>query len=179
MIHVPAEEGIRKQSSSSPVAQVKFFPSKLDIASSTEIYGLQLLSHIVSETRLQKLSKLITPFILASGFHHQSDLMLQRGHNAPLMLRFMDAGAVDVFASPISKDRTESLVSYAYRAFKEHSKAEVQMFSGKHRERKLSWVGVDEEKPFGYLRESMVSNLMLGICSPERDLELVGVITSW
>lgn len=35
------------------------------------------------------------------------------------------------------------------------------------RNRKLSWVGVDEDTPYGYLRESMVSSLMGGICDPE------------
>jgi hypothetical protein len=39
------------------------------------------------------------------------------------------------------------------------------------RGRKRSWVGVNEQKPFAYLREAMVSGLMNGICrlSPEED----------
>jgi hypothetical protein len=179
MIHVPAEEELKLKRNPSVHSPTVNFQKQDEAASSTEIYGLQLLSHVVSETRLQKLSKLIIPFVLASGFQHQSDLIQHHGHAAPLLLRFIDAGAVDVFTSPISKDKTESLLSHAYRAFKEVTKSEVQIFSGKHRERKLSWVGVDDEKPFGYLRESMVSNLMLGICSPEMDLEMVGMITSW
>ncbi|MBE7179738.1 MAG: hypothetical protein INR71_00765 [Terriglobus roseus] len=39
-------------------------------------------------------------------------------------------------------------------------------FLSKKRNRKLSWVGVDEDTPYGYLRESMVSSLMGGICDP-------------
>lgn len=40
-------------------------------------------------------------------------------------------------------------------------------FLNKKRNRKLSWVGVDEDTPYAYLRESMVSSLMGGICDPQ------------
>lgn len=33
--------------------------------------------------------------------------------------------------------------------------------------RKLSWVGVDEDTPYSFLREAMVSDLMGGICDPQ------------
>ena len=33
--------------------------------------------------------------------------------------------------------------------------------------RKVSWVGVNEAKPYAYLREAMVSGLMNRICNPE------------
>ena len=33
--------------------------------------------------------------------------------------------------------------------------------------RKVSWVGVNEGKPYAYLRETMVSGLMNRICNPE------------
>jgi 3',5'-cyclic-nucleotide phosphodiesterase len=39
-------------------------------------------------------------------------------------------------------------------------------FMAQKRNRKLSWVGVDETKPYAYLREAMVSNLMGHICNP-------------
>jgi hypothetical protein len=46
------------------------------------------------------------------------------------------------------------------------------------RGRKRSWVGVNEQKPFAYLREAMVSGLMNGICrlSPEEDQIINGHI---
>lgn len=80
--------------------------------------------------------------------------------------RYLDGGAFDVFSSPLSKDRMHGLVIHAYRLQKEFAREEASFLTSK-RNRKLSWVGVDDAKPYGYLREAMVSNLMTGICQPE------------
>lgn len=48
----------------------------------------------------------------------------------------------------------------------ELSQPEEARFLAKKKNRKLSWVGVDEDTPYSYLRESMVSSLMGGICDP-------------
>jgi hypothetical protein len=80
--------------------------------------------------------------------------------------RYLDAGAFDVFSSPLSKHRMHGLVIHAYRLQKEFAREEASFLTSK-RNRKLSWVGVDDAKPYGYLREAMVSNLMTGICNPE------------
>jgi 3',5'-cyclic-nucleotide phosphodiesterase len=58
------------------------------------------------------------------------------------------------------------LVIHAYRLQKEFAREEASFLTSK-RNRKLSWVGVDDAKPYAYLREAMVSNLMTGICNPE------------
>ena len=47
------------------------------------------------------------------------------------------------------------------------SDPEESKLLAKKKNRKLSWVGVDEDSPFSYLRESMVSSLMGGICDPQ------------
>ncbi len=44
---------------------------------------------------------------------------------------------------------------------------DAKVSAKKKNNRKLSWVGVDEDTPFSYLRESMVSSLMGGICDPQ------------
>lgn len=44
---------------------------------------------------------------------------------------------------------------------------EESRFLSKKKLRKLSWVGVDENTPYSYLREAMVSDLMGGICDPQ------------
>jgi hypothetical protein len=80
--------------------------------------------------------------------------------------RYLDAGAFDVFSSPLTKDRMHGLAVHAYRLQKEFAREEASFLTAK-RNRKLSWVGVDDAKPYGYLREAMVSNLMTGICNPE------------
>ena len=55
---------------------------------------------------------------------------------------------------------------HAYRRYKEVSK-EDSNFALTKRNRKRSWVGIDEERPYAYLREVMVSGLMDGICNPD------------
>ena len=39
------------------------------------------------------------------------------------------------------------------------------------RGRKQSWVGMDEERPYAYLREAMVKKLLKGICEPQQAIE--------
>lgn len=91
----------------------------------------------------------------------------QSYRNIPLdhsrTLRYLDIGAVDVLTSPFLRERLPGLASHAYRAHKEmarEQRALVAMKSG----RKRSWVGLDNQKPYAYLREAMVSGLMDGIC---------------
>lgn len=82
------------------------------------------------------------------------------------MSRFLDAGAIDVLPSPLGIDRVQGLAVHAYRTYKEVAREEASFVLQK-RNRKLSWVGIDEERPYAYLREVMVSGLMNGICNPD------------
>ena len=75
------------------------------------------------------------------------------------MMRCLEAGAVDVLTSPLRRDRIYGLTTHAYRAHKEASKDQAAFLAMK-RLRKRSWVGLDEEQPYGYLRESMYVRLM-------------------
>ena len=61
---------------------------------------------------------------------------------------------------------------HAYRRYKEVSKDDFG-FALTKRNRKLSWVGIDEERPYAYLREVMVSGLMDGICNPDSVAECI------
>jgi 3',5'-cyclic-nucleotide phosphodiesterase len=90
-----------------------------------------------------------------TGFKHPSD---QRR-----TIKYLDIGAVDVLPSPVLQERLPSLAVHAYRAHKDASKEHRAMMDMK-RGRKRSWVGVDDQKPYAYLREAMVSGLMDGIC---------------
>lgn len=87
------------------------------------------------------------------------------------MMRCLEAGAVDVLTSPLRRDRIYGLTTHAYRAHKEASKDQAAFLATK-RLRKRSWVGLDEEQPYGYLRESMYVRLMpfisftLAYCTP-------------
>ncbi|KAJ5543535.1 hypothetical protein N7535_005959 [Penicillium sp. DV-2018c] len=93
--------------------------------------------------------------------------------------RCLDAGAVDVLATPLDRSRIHGLVVHGYRTHKA-AQREMSRFLARRKQRKLSWVGVNDEQPYSYLREAMVSKLMKGICNPEevihelqeRDLDL-------
>lgn len=144
----------------------------------SDIYGSRLLSHIASEIQVRKLSRLIIPVAVVSSSENRSSGSSTKTSNiqgsqgidtSGLLTRFIDAGASDVLICPVTKERVQGLATHAYRAFKEVMKGDGAFLTTKG-SRKMSWVGVDDEQPFAYLRESMVSNLMSGICSPESDL---------
>jgi 3',5'-cyclic-nucleotide phosphodiesterase len=94
------------------------------------------------------------------------------GHGYPIepttMKKCLDAGAIDVLTSPLDQARVFALTPHAYRIHKEAHKVQLAHIA-RSRTRKQSWVGVNEEKPYAYLRESMVSKLMAGICNPDSD----------
>ena len=163
-------------------------PTELDA------YGLQLLQWIASEIQYQSLSKLIVPVAVVSipdgtnatsrgrasskaegmPFHSFTSIPKWPGLVVPLdqvrTMRYLDVGAVDVLTSPLLRERLPSLGIHAYRAHKDASKEQRALLEMK-RGRKRSWVGVDDQKPYAYLREAMVSGLMDGICKVGGDEE--------
>lgn len=70
------------------------------------------------------------------------------------MLKCLDAGAIDVLTSPLQADRVYGLAAHAYRAHIEATRDQTAFLPTK-RLRKRSWVGVDDGKPYAYLRQSM------------------------
>jgi 3',5'-cyclic-nucleotide phosphodiesterase len=159
-----------------------------DVETDDESYGLGLLQWIVSEIQYQSLSKLIVPVALVTipknttspgrgrtdsrtGGYLDFDPFAAPKKQATLVtpldqvrtMKYLDLGAVDVLTSPLLQDRLPSLAVHAYRAHKDASKDQRALLELK-RGRKRSWVGVDDQKPYAYLREAMVSGLMDGIC---------------
>jgi 3',5'-cyclic-nucleotide phosphodiesterase len=157
-------------------------------------YGLGLLRWIASEIQYQSLSKLIVPIALVPGQDSNASPLTSapRGRTSsrtdgslltfnsfittpkkgaglviPLdqsrTMTYLDVGAVDVLTSPLLQERLPSLGIHAYRAHKDASKDQRAILDMK-RGRKRSWVGLDDQKPYAYLREAMVSGLMDGIC---------------
>ncbi|KAF2430245.1 HD-domain/PDEase-like protein [Tothia fuscella] len=140
-----------------------------------DIYGMQLLSHIFAGIQSKTLSKLIVPIVVLSSFEREwasSNLPSPSVHGSQVLsdtvrlTRYIDAGAVDVLTSPLSRDHVQGLAVHAYRRYKEVSNSE-QSFQITKKNRKISWVGVDDTKPYAYLREAMVSGLMGHICNPD------------
>lgn len=139
------------------------------------VYGMNLLTHVTAEMQAKTMSKLVIPVVVLSGFEREwasSNLPSPSVHGSQVLsdtvrlARYLDAGAVDVLTSPLSRDHVQGLAVHAYRTYKEVGASEAAFLAQK-RNRKLSWVGVDDTKPYAYLREAMVSNLMGHICDPE------------
>lgn len=146
-----------------------------DTAEPEDIYGMHLLTHISSEIQSRSLTRLVVPVVILSGLDREwaSDALPSPSlHGSQVLtdtvrlVRYLDAGAVDVLSSPLSKDKVNGLAIHAYRVHKEVSREEAGFLNAK-RNRKLSWVGTNNTKPYAYLREAMVSGLMSGICNPE------------
>lgn len=141
-----------------------------------DIYGMHLLMHVSSEIQSKNFSKLIIPVVILSGLDGErgpsNALQSPNVHGSQVLtdtvrlVRYLDAGATDVLSSPLSKDSMHSLAMHAYRVHKEVSREQTGFLMTK-RNRKLSWVGVNDAKPYAYLREAMVSSLMSGICNPD------------
>ncbi|PNY26133.1 Phosphodiesterase [Tolypocladium capitatum] len=149
-----------------------------------ELYGLGLLQKLVTEAHLRSISKLVVPVPIIS--YPDSDtsvpgeqmtdgagetLSIPAGTltaHRRLMRKCLDLGAVDVIISPLSSKCITTLEICAYKAHRDAARerqAMVEIAKG----RKRSWVGVNEQKPFAYLREAMVSGLMKGICRLDAD----------
>jgi len=140
-----------------------------------DLYGKNMLSHICSSIQQRTLSRFIVPVaILANTDAARSALedepslfaLSQCAPDSVRMVRYLDMGAADVLVHPLTVDRVRGLTVHAYRTYKEVAKDDAASVLTR-RNRKLSWIGVEEERPFAYLREAMVSGLMEGICTPE------------
>lgn len=149
--------------------------ARLDNGEPDDTYGTHLLTHVSSEISSRNFSKLVVPVVMLTGLQTESASAAvppsslnktQVLTDTVRLSKYLDSGAVDVLSSPLSKDRMHGLVVHAYRLQKEAAREETSFLTTK-RNRKLSWVGVDDAKPYAYLREAMVSNLMTGICNPE------------
>ena len=87
-------------------------------------------------------------------------------------VKCVDVGAVEVLSSPLQEDRLQGLVTHAYRAHKEALRERAEYIQ-KKKVRKLSWLGNNDKRPYAYLREKMVSELMTGICNPDEALHMI------
>ncbi|KAL9637929.1 MAG: hypothetical protein Q9164_001882 [Protoblastenia rupestris] len=170
---------------------------------SSDSEGFALLQHLSTEISNSNLSRLVIPVAVLHGTTNKSisshafprtaavrpssgglstvgprssDLSREAG-NANKMysqdaLKCVDAGAVDVISSPLQEDHLHSLIIHAYRTHKEACRERAEAVARKH-SRKLSWLGNTENKPYAYLREKMVSELMTGICNPDEHLHKI------
>ncbi|KIV89109.1 hypothetical protein, variant [Exophiala mesophila] len=184
--------------SDSPLPSPNLLRREITFSSeSDESYGLQLLSRIASDLQVEEGVKLIIPVAIVlpkrKDSHDQTDDEVQpstisRAPYGPeaqpveikdnsdiiderLMLQCLDAGALDVVRSPLDKAGIMGLTVHAYRIYKNAKKEQTGFMAMSRRGRKQSWVGVEDEKPYAYLREAMVKKLLKGICEPQNLIE--------
>ena len=138
----------------------KISPSELSQASGdVDIHGLALLKHIVLEISETHFSKLVVPIAVVEpdrllDASKGSHLTVPRGISPAHAIKCIETGALDIISSPLDPTRLRAMSTLAYRAHIEGRKAQPKFLELK-KSRKLSWVGVDEEKPYAYLREVM------------------------
>ncbi|OAL34352.1 hypothetical protein AYO20_06405 [Fonsecaea nubica] len=185
-------------SSDSPLPSPSLLRKEITFSSeSDESYGLQLLSRIASDLQVDEGVKLIIPVAIVQPKRNDShDQALETEPqpevsrapfgpeskpvaiedksdiiDAQLMLQCLDAGALDVVKSPLDKAGIMGLTVHAYRIYKNAKKEQAGFMAMARRNRKQSWVGMEEEKPYAYLREAMVKKLLKGICEPQNIIE--------
>ncbi|KAF2192788.1 HD-domain/PDEase-like protein [Zopfia rhizophila CBS 207.26] len=178
LIDIPYDEEQRlKRQSREPrtPSPTSMRTTRIDTTEPEDIYGMHLLMHVSTEIQSRNFSRLVVPVVILSGLDRDwasNSLPSPSVHGSQVLtdtvrlVRYLDAGAVDVLSSPLSKDNVHGLAIHAYRVHKEVSREEAGFLTNR-RNRKLSWVGVNDAKPYAYLREAMVSSLMGGICNPE------------
>lgn len=89
-----------------------------------------------------------------SSSHRESGTTGASSLDPQQMLPYLDAGAVDVFTSPLQRNHVYGLVTHGYRGHREACKDRAALLSTTHL-RKRSWVGFDDARPYAYLREDM------------------------
>ena len=185
-------------SSDSPLPSPSLLRKEITFsAESDESYGLQLVSRIASDLQVEEGVKLIIPVAIVQPKRNDSydqalgTIRYPEVSRAPygpesnpvaiedtsdvietqLMLQCLDAGALDVVKSPLDKAGIMGLTVHAYRIYKNAKKEQAGFMAMARRNRKQSWVGMEEEKPYAYLREAMVKKLLKGICEPQNIIE--------
>ncbi|KAJ5245908.1 hypothetical protein N7468_000891 [Penicillium chermesinum] len=143
-----------------------------------EAPGLSLLSGISTDIQVQEGPNLVVPIAILRSTSSSAPDASEIGelNRNPVTLehkqiaRCLDAGAIDVLTTPLDRPRIQGLVVHAYRTRRTAQK-EMSRFLSRRKQRKLSWVGTNDEEPYSYLREAMVSKLMKGICNPEEIID--------
>lgn len=149
-----------------------------------ELYGLNLLQKLITEAHLRNIAKLVVPIpIISRSQADQASATMTDGAleqyapplksiaaNRGIIRKCLDLGAVDVIISPLSSKCMKTLEVCILRALRDTAREQKALREIK-KGRQLSWVGINEEKPFAYIREAMVSGLMKRICRPGSENE--------
>lgn len=176
IVPAPGSLAIPPSSTSAPRRSLTFS------SESEGLHGFHLLSRFSTDIQTQE-PNLIVPVAIIRADSQGSTEDLTSSNNKEIstqridpelenkqIRRCLDAGAADVLSSPLDPSRVKGLAVHGYHVQRNCQKQRAG-FLANRKLRQLSWVGTDDEQPYSYLREAMVSKLMKRICNPEEVLE--------
>lgn len=145
-------------------------------------YGMEFLTYLAYLIRTEHYGTRIVPVAVLSGQSTSANLKQKptmtdaklhgfrpslSGSARPPQATYFEAGAVDVIVSPFPAERVQRLPAHAHRLNLERDPRRSSAYLPGH-ERKTSWVGTGEHKPYTHLKDRMVSELMDHIVNPDR-----------
>ncbi|KAI9829249.1 MAG: hypothetical protein M1819_006429 [Sarea resinae] len=158
----------------SQTTKLQSFPATPNSHQLEESHGMELLRHVTADNDSRVWRKTIVPIAVIEATTEGSPTVTEETNREPptsvRLLQCLEAGAADAFASPLTQDRLLGVAVHTHRLQRQAANEESRILGAKHY-RKRSWVGVEEEKPYAYLREAMVSTLLNGICKPDDPIE--------
>ncbi|KAL8939333.1 MAG: hypothetical protein Q9211_002787 [Gyalolechia sp. 1 TL-2023] len=158
-VNDPLPDGVDQSTSNIPPSPSRSLPSAASWPSSAK-QDSNLLRFITSQIASSQLSSSVLPLVFIQP---PEDAVQMDRQQTPKkgkllvprdMLRCMDEGAADVFFSPLTLDSIRSIASHAYRIRKDKPQHQA-LLQEALKVRKRSWVGIDDRKPYAYLREEM------------------------
>ena len=188
-MHIPSDDSNlhkeRPRDTRTPSPRSK--EGSASVAHAEKLNGPQFLWQLENEANASRIPKPVIPVVLLGGNSKASPVLSPNklpsladdpssSHknswkNGVFLTSLLDAGAVDVLDSPMSRYRLQSVLAQAYRESKRDRSKSSPSFEPLSR--KTSWMGTPESKPFSYLRETMVSGLMYRICNPDHPEERI------
>ncbi|KAL8874599.1 MAG: hypothetical protein Q9174_000062 [Haloplaca sp. 1 TL-2023] len=122
------------------------------------IHDVNLLQFISSQISKSELSRAIVPIVFVPSTQppHGDRGKPNTVHPAlsHQFFKYLEDGATDVLFSPLAHDCIRCIMSNVYRVRKDESAFKAAAQEAK-KTRKRSWVGIDDRKPYAYLREEM------------------------
>lgn len=142
-------------------------------------YGMDFLQHLAHVIRKEHYGSRIIPVAILSGAQTttsskrtsvpDSSLHVPSQHGRDSLaphIRYFEAGAVEVMTSPLSSERVLSLPAHVHRLDVERNRRRSSTYLAPL-ERRTSWVGTAEDRPYSQVKDKMVSELMDRIVNPD------------
>ena len=158
----PEVRAVAQDTRSPSVAQSSTRRSMVSTASNPfSIHDVNLLRSISSQVSRSELSRAVVPIVFVPSPPSPHSDPRNSNTDYPTLshdfFRCLEDGATDVLFSPLARDCVRCIMSNVYRLRRDKSTIKAAAQEVK-KTRKRSWVGIDDRKPYAYLREEMYVN---------------------